>query len=128
MNESGQVTWTAPSHNVIKPGEEFSLQLSVQHTGSVDKEPGTNWMAVAQVFLLNDENQQKGSASYLTDLEGKSDFTTGPGNNFEAFSPTVFGTFGSGYEEGERMAIRVSASGGGVAVQTYYIYEWKPGS
>lgn len=124
MNESGKVTWSAPALKTIKPGEEFSLTLTVDHISSTYKYPSGNWMGLAQVFKLDKDGNQAGGASYLKNKNGESSFTSGGGNNFQSFSETVYGTIGSGSNEGDRMTIRVSASGG-VSVQTWYIYEWK---
>jgi len=125
MNESGQITWTEPSLETIKPNEKFSMHLTCTHLQSTLKYPQSNWMVLAQVFKLNAEGNQAGSASYLVDADGKSSFTSGPGNNHQSFSSTVYGSIGGGTQEGDRLAIRVSASNGGVAVQTWYIFEWK---
>lgn len=125
MSESGQMTWTEPSLQTIKPNEKFSLLLTCNHLQSTFKYPGSNWMVLAQVFKLNTEGNQAGSASYLVDENGKSSFTSGPGNNHQSFSSTVYGSTGGGTREGERMTIRVSASNGGVNVESWYIYEWR---
>lgn len=124
MNESGKVTWSSPSLKTIKPDEEFSLSLSVEHISSTYKYPSGNWMGLAQVFKLDKDGNQAGGAPSLKNKDGESSFTSGGGNNFKSFSETLYGTIGSGSNEGDRMTIRISASGG-VSVQTWYIYEWK---
>ncbi len=124
MSQSGQVTWTAPSKTIIQPNEEFSIDLTVTHIDNDHSNQSGGWTGLAQVFYIDEEGKQKGGAEYLRDRDGKTSFTSGSGNKFQSFSPTVYGTFGEG-SKGERMTIRVTASGGVVGVETFYIYEWK---
>ncbi len=124
ISQSGQVTWTAPSKTVIRPNEEFSIDLTVAHLHNDHSNQSGGWMGLAQVFYIDETGKQKGSAAYLRGRDGETSFTSGAGNKYQSFSPTVYGTFGAG-SQGARMAIRVSASGGTVGVQTFYIYEWK---
>ena len=124
MSQSGQVTWSAPSKTIIQPNEEFSINLTVTHLHNDHPNQYGGWMGLAQVFYIDEEEKQKGGAEYLSDRDGNTSFTSGTGNKYQSFSPTVYGTFGTG-SEGDRMTIRVSASGGTVSVQTFYIYEWK---
>lgn len=124
MSQSGQVTWTTPSDSIISPNEEFSVHLTVTHLQNEHAYRAGGWMGLAQVFNIDESGAQKGSAMYLCDREGGTSFTSGSGNKFQSFSPTVYGTFGAG-SEGDWMAIRVSASGGG-SVETSYIYAWRP--
>ncbi len=122
LSESGQVTWTAPSKTTILPNEEFSIDLTATHLHNDHSNQSGGWWGSAQVFYIDEAGEQKGSARNLSDRDGKTSFTAG--TKYPSLSSTVYGTFGAG-SEGDRMAIRVSASGGNVAVQTFYIYEWK---
>ncbi|MEN6387429.1 MAG: zinc-ribbon domain-containing protein [Candidatus Cryosericum sp.] len=124
MSQSGQVTWTAPSRTIIRPNEEFSIDLTVTHLHNDHSNQSGGWWGKAQVFYIDEAGEQKGSATDLRDRDGKSSFTSSKSKKYQSFSPTVYGTFGAG-SEGDRMAIRVLASGGVVGVQTLYIYEWK---
>lgn len=125
MSETGEATWTGPSLNIIKSDDEFSLQLDIKHIKSTRKYPQGNWTILAQIFHLDSEGNQSGAASYMSDKDGNTSFTSGSGNNFQSFSSTVYGTFGTGSNEGDQIAIQVSASGASVSVKTSYIYEWK---
>ena len=124
MSESGQIAWTAPS-KTIYPGDNISVSLSVSHVKSSYKYPQGGWMGLAQIFNIDSGGKEIGAASYLTDKDGKTSFTSGAGNNYEALSSTVVAKVGQGTEVGERMAIRVSASGKGVAYRVSYIYTWQ---
>lgn len=126
MTESGKITWSAPSLKTIKPNEKFSINLTCQHLNSTYKYPSGGWTVLAQVFRLDSKGDQAGSAAYLTDKDGKSSYVSGAGNNFQSFSSTVVGTISSGSRVGDRMSIRVSATGV-ISVQTWYVYEWRAG-
>ncbi|HNW03848.1 MAG TPA: FecR domain-containing protein [Oscillospiraceae bacterium] len=123
MAQSGQVTWTAPSHTVIKPDEEFSVNLTVAHLQNSHSNQSGGWSGTVQVFRIDENGDQKEAADELADKDGESGFQAySYADNL--LSPTVFGKIGSGSAEGERMNIRVIAFGG-ISVETCYIYEWK---
>ena len=125
MAEVGEASWTAPSQSTIKPEEEFSLQLGVKHVSSTRKYPQGGWSVLAQVIRVDGEGKQSGGATALADKDGMSSFTSGAGNDFQSFESTVFGKFGAGSQEGDKIAVQVSAAGAFTSVQTTYIYEWK---
>ncbi|MDD3230300.1 MAG: hypothetical protein PHE09_13930 [Oscillospiraceae bacterium] len=121
----GEITWTAPPKASYGPEDEVILRLTVQNTARDSSYPlGNNWTVLAQHFLLDEKGGQSGSAAYLLDEDGETSFTCGPGNGWQSFDITVSAKLGTGFEEGARKAVRISASGG-VPVETYYIYEWK---
>lgn len=124
MSQSGKVTWTPPSSNIIKPDEEFSLHLTSEFISKDHKNFSGTGIIIAQVFRIDDSGKQSGYASYLCDKNGESSFMSGSGNDFKTCSSTVYGKIGAGYEEGEKIVIRVQAASG-VAVETWYIYQWK---
>ena len=122
----GEITWTAPTKTSYGPEDEVILHLTVQNTARDSKYPLiTNWTVLAQHFLLDEKGRPSGSAAYLSDEDGGTSFTCGSGNAWQSFDVTVSAKLGTGFEEGARKAVRISASSGGVPVETYYIYEWK---
>lgn len=125
MNESGQVTWTPPSKTTLYPGDEVSIQMNVAHINNTHKNQAGGWTGLAQIYKIDNNGGQLGAAAYLTDNDGKSSFTSGVGNNYGAISSTVMAKVGQGNQVGERMAIRVSASGKGMAYRVSYVYTWQ---
>lgn len=122
---TGEITWTAPPKASYGPEDEVILHVTVQNTARDSKYPlNSNWTVLAQTFSLDENGKQSGGASYLTDKDGNTSFTSGSGNDFASFDVTVTGKLGAGSKTGVRKAVRVTASGG-VPVETYYIYEWK---
>lgn len=123
---SGETTWTAPASANYKPDEEVSINLTVKNIARDEENPLNNtWTILAQHFVINENGGQDGGASYLSDADGNTGFSSGPGNGWEAFDVTVTAKLGSAGSEGVRKAIRISSSNGSISAQTYYIFEWK---
>ncbi|MBM7562412.1 hypothetical protein JOC49_001972 [Fusibacter tunisiensis] len=123
---TGEASWSPPNRSTFDPGETISMKLSVKNTARADKHPlNDSWLILAQLFSINEKGEQVGSAEYLSNREGVSSFTTGPGNNWESFDETVSATMGASSTPKSRMAIRVSASNGSISAETYYVFEWQ---
>lgn len=123
---TGEASWSPPNSSIYNPGDEITLNLSVKNTARADKYPlSDSWLILAQLFSINEKGEQDGSAESLSNSEGVSNFTTGPGNNWESFDETVSATMGASSTPKSRMAIRVSASNGSISAQTYYVFEWQ---
>jgi len=120
----GKVTWTKPSLTVIKPDDEFSIQLTTENTRLDHSNFAGIGSISAQVFRINSEGEQAGGAMDLIDQSGNSFFTSSVSNGYAATSSTVSGSIGAGAQDGEQMTIRVNTAGG-LSVETWYVYEWK---
>ena len=111
--------------DTLYPGDEVSIQMNVAHINNTHKNQAGGWTGLAQIYKIDNNGGQLGAAAYLTDNDGKSSFTSGVGNNYGAISSTVMAKVGQGNQVGERMAIRVSASGKGMAYRVSYVYTWQ---
>lgn len=125
MSESGQVTWTGPSKTTLYPGDDVSVQINVTHIQNTHKNQAGGWTGLAQFYKIDNNGNQIGAAGYLIDKDGKTSFTSGVGNSYQGLASTVSAKVGQGTKVGEKMAIRVSASGKGMAYKVSYIYTWQ---
>lgn len=124
MTQEGSITWTEVTQPVLYPGDEVSVDITVKSTRRDHKNNNGTWMGLAQMFIIDDKLAPVGMASYLKDDKGTTSFVVGPGNAFETVSAKAKIKVGQGTKDGEKMTIRVSASGG-IQVLTYYIYVWR---
>ena len=116
--------WSAPP-STIKSGQMVTLDLAVS-ASKTHQRPDGNGKVYAQVVAVETDGSVIGReiAQFQT-ADKRFMIETSSANNYRTFMEKVSATLPVGGQQGDKTAIRITASNGGSGlVSTTYIYQW----
>lgn len=128
MSESGTVTWSAPSQTSMKPNDIVSINLTSLNAPRDHSNFRGLLSLSAQFRRYNKDGKQIGNPTYFKDNNGLevlgyiSGRAEAPKHMEQA---KVLGKVTTGAFEGQQMSICIKVQGGGIPIETEYVYEWK---
>lgn len=129
MSETGSITYTPPGGGTLEPDGKVAITITVTNAPRAHGNFYGIAAASAGVVRLDAEGRQRGNPGWFRAADGATTvgYVSGRGSVTQAPVTKVFeGAVPAGSVAGERLAIRVQLSGGGLQVNHDFVFRWTP--